>query len=889
MSGEADRRPPAFVSVLLAACLLVPSLLDAQTRRDGRLLITVEDQTGAVLPGATVKVDGQEPATRAISPAAVTTSDQGVASVSGLAPGRYVVQAAFPGFDTNVLKDVRVRPGDTRATIVLAIARLRDEVTVGRDKQEAAADAKTTFGSALTREQIDALSDNPEEMRKQLLDMAGAGAVIRVDSFEGGDLPPKSQIKSIHVTRDTFAAENHNAGAIFVEIITQPGVGPLRGAGRFSLRDGAFSGRSPFTPTKGPEQTENYGFNFGGSIVPQKNSFSVSLDGMTWYDTPNLNAALPTGVRSEALTLRTPRDRVNVSVQFDDAITRDQTLRIGFYTSRNAAENLGVGAYDLPERAFSTLDRSYTVRVQEAGPLGRRFFVNSRVNVNVLHNEQHSALEAPTIRVNDAFTSGGAQVAGGRDSKLINLQSDLDYIRGIHSVRTGIALEGGWVRSDLTSNYLGTYTFESADAYLAGTPRSYTRRIGDPVIDYTDLRGGWYVQDDIRIRRSLTLSPGLRYELQTHVHDFAAIGPRFAVTWAPSRSGRTTLRASTGVFYDWLDQNTYEQTLRVDGFRQQEVDIVDPAYPNPGDVGTVLPVNRYLLGSGWQLPRSSRVTLAADQTFTPKLRLGLLYTYMRRENIARGTNLNAPIDGVRPDPLFGNIVTAVSDGSARQHTIGFNYQIGNLPPPVLPPNAPRIDWSRFFFIGQYQYSLLDNNSDGPFNPPSTGTLATEWGPAPGDVRHRMFVTFIGQTVKNLQTQASLNFATGTPYTILTGHDDNGDLIFNDRPADTGRNTLRTDGQWTLNANASYSFQFGKRGGALPPGIRIINLNGAPQVDTVALNGQPRFRVGFYVNAQNLTNHANYGGYSGTMTSPFFGQPTLVFNPRKVDVGMQFQF
>ena len=64
------------------------------------------------------------------------------------------------------------------------------------------------------------------------------------------------------------------------------------------------------------------------------------------------------------------------------------------------------------------------------------------------------------------------------------------------------------------------------------------------------------------------------------------------------------------------------------------------------------------------------------------------------------------------------------------------------------------------------------------------------------------------------------------------------------------------------------------------------------VDRKALNAasdQPRFRVGFYVQAQKLTNHSNYAGYSGTMTSAFFGQPTTVMNPRKVDVGMQFNF
>jgi len=30
-------------------------------------------------------------------------------------------------------------------------------------------------------------------------------------------------------------------------------------------------------------------------------------------------------------------------------------------------------------------------------------------------------------------------------------------------------------------------------------------------------------------------------------------------------------------------------------------------------------------------------------------------------------------------------------------------------------------------------------------------------------------------------------------------------------------------------------------------------------------------------------------YSGTLTSPLFGVPTLVVNPRKVDLGLGFNF
>jgi hypothetical protein len=35
--------------------------------------------------------------------------------------------------------------------------------------------------------------------------------------------------------------------------------------------------------------------------------------------------------------------------------------------------------------------------------------------------------------------------------------------------------------------------------------------------------------------------------------------------------------------------------------------------------------------------------------------------------------------------------------------------------------------------------------------------------------------------------------------------------------------------------------------------------------------------------------ANYTGYSGTITSPFFRQPTAVNQPRRVEAGINFGF
>ena len=196
----------------------------------------------------------------------------------------------------------------------------------------------------------------------------------------------------------------------------------------------------------------------------------------------------------------------------------------------------------------------------------------------------------------DGVTRGGAQVAGGVNQKDIELNSDLNYVRGIHTMRTGIELEGRHYRTDSASNYLGTFTFSNGETFLIGRPRNYTQRIGNPLIVYSHLEAAVYVQDDLRLRPNLTFSPGLRYEVQTHVHDFSGFGPRLGLTWAPGKNGRTTIRTSYGIFYNWLGTNVYEQTLRVNGVRQREINIVNPSFPDPGGDGTVSASNKYVLG-----------------------------------------------------------------------------------------------------------------------------------------------------------------------------------------------------------------------------------------------------------------------------------------------------
>jgi hypothetical protein len=897
-----------LVPVVLFLAILVADTAHAQSR-DGRLTVTVSDQTGAVIQNATVLVTAQDDPERTAVVSPVQTSAQGVALLQGLTPGRYFVVIEFPGFETLTIRDVRVRAGENRQNAVLALQKLEDTVTVGQDPQRAASDPRgPAFGTVLTREQIEALSDDPDELKRQLQDMAGPGAVIKVDSFEGAQLPPKSQIRMIRFSRDAFAAENHFAGGIQIDIVTQPGIGPLRGNVSMRLRDGALTGRSPFVQKKGPERSQEYGFGLGGSLARERTSFNLNVNGLTAFDTPNLNAALLTGTRAEALTIRRPRDQVFVNFNLDHALTKDQTLRLSFNRNDVSNRNQGIGNYDLPERAYDTESSNYSFRAQQVGPLGRRFFINSRLQMSWNRFESHSSLEAPAVRVIDAFTSGGQQLAGGSRNRYANVASDLDYVRGIHSMRMGIVVDGQWSHSDSTSNYLGTYTFESLEAFEANQPRSFTRRIGDPNIDFFNLQGALYVQDDIRVRRNLTISPGVRYELQTHVSDYANFAPRLGVTWSPGTSGKTSFRVSSGIFNDWLGLGTYEQTLRVDGFRQQELNIAYPLYPDPGNVGVIPPVNRYLLSAGVRMPRQLRFSGGIDRQVTRQSRIGLTWAQMRGTSLQRGENVNAPVDGVRPIPQFGNVIQVVSDARSRQDTLTLFYNISlNRPAPNAPPGTapatplvnglpvgrtqPVIDWRRMSITGQFIAGWLRNNSDGDFSVSPTGDLAREWGYAGNDVRHRVVTQVSSQVVRNLTMSVLMNLVSGTPYTLQTGFDDNGDLIFNDRPDGVGRNTERAKEQLYLNANVNYSFTFGRANPAMPPptAIGITNIGGTTSVQTISVPQNGRYRISVFANAQNLTNRSNFVGYSGVVTSPFFRQPRDVVNPRRVDFGVNFGF
>jgi hypothetical protein len=868
------------IALLVLASTTSGAAADQGRPRDATLRVTVADQTGAVIVGATVTV---QPADGSGTPREAITNDRGEAAVAGLVPGRYRVQAQFGGFEPRRLDDVRLRAGDTRREMRLDIAKLAEEVEVGQDGRDRALDRRgAAFSNSLSREQIESLPDDPEEMEEVLKEMAGPGAVLRVDGFRGGKLPPKSQIRGIRFRRDMFAAENHGGGLVFIDIITQPGMGPLRGSMDFTFRDETLNARNPLSPRRGAEQQQNGGFSLSGTLWKDRTSFSLTTNASNAYDSKPVRAALPETTFFE--NIRRPNDRVNFSARVDHALTKSHTLRGSYQRSASENGNLGIGDVDLPERGFTRMTNEDLLRLSLTGPIARTFYAESRLQVRQQATDSTSVSDAPAVLVLDAFNSGGAQIAGGRNSIDVEFAADVDYAKGRHSARAGLLFEAGRYRSDESRNYGGTFTFASLEAFAAGRPTTFTQRTGNPLVEFTHAQAGWYVQDDIRVSKALAVSLGVRQELQTHVPDWRNLAPRVGATWSPFKNGKTTFRASAGVFYDWYEPQAYEQTLRVDGTRQAETVVRNPGYPDAFTGGSVivLPSGRILQSEDLRQPTTARVNGSVERVLGTFGRVNVGYFYSRGRQQLRGRNVNAPLEnGQRPDPFAGNITqvesTARSEG--RMLHAGLNV------------NVP---WHRTMLFFNYTFGRVMNDSDGPFSlPADNADLAAEWGPGPYDVRHRLSGMFNMDLWKGFKIATNFSAATGTPYNITTGFDDNGDTISNDRPEGVGRNRARADGRWDVGGRLSWSFGFGQRKGDGSGGTQVVMVRHVGGAETMggfsggADNNRWRFEV--YLAAQNVSNHTNWFGYSGVMTSPFFGRPTSASTPRRLELGTRFSF
>jgi hypothetical protein len=113
----------------------------------------------------------------------------------------------------------------------------------------------------------------------------------------------------------------------------------------------------------------------------------------------------------------------------------------------------------------------------------------------------------------------------------------------------------------------------------------------------------------------------------------------------------------------------------------------------------------------------------------------------------------------------------------------------------------------------------------------------------------------------------LTLASGQPFNITTGQDNNHDSIANDRPPDVPRNTGNGAGlaQWDLRLTKLLR---------LP---RPFNRDRASRNLEVSLD------------AFNVLNHANFVNFVGVTSSPLFGRADAALPGRTLQLSFNYRF
>jgi hypothetical protein len=849
----------------------------AQSSATASLEVAVHDPSGALINKAQVQlISGSKPQLS-------QTNQKGEARFAKLTPGRYQIHVEAAGFKAQDVEAVTLVQGLNRTDITLEIEVIKADVEVAEEAAVRNTNPNgTAFSNVLTAEQIAQLPDDPDEFENAINQLAGPGAQIRVNGFRGGKLPPKSQIREIRFRLNPYAADNHDAGFGLVDITTKPGVNSWHGSFNFGFRDESLNGRQAFATFRGPEQQRRFGISLDGPLWKNRTSLFLNADGSLFYDAKTVVAKTPTGDFSD-LAFR-PSRRLNVDARIEHAVNKTHTARFQFQRNAILQNNLGVGDFDLAARGYSQDQAEYIARAADSGTFGKKYFNEIRLQTRWTSTESKSVSVGRTILVPGAFNDGSAQKFGGRDQFDFELADNVDYALEKHGVRFGAQLEGGHYNSNDSTNAFGTFQFANLAAYQLGIPTQFTQRIGDPSVSYSQYQVGWYAQDDYRVKKNLTVSFGVRQELQTNGPGKFNLAPRVGFVWSPLKKGNVTIRGGSGIFYDWFGAQTYEQTLRVDGQRQRDLVVANPGYPNPflGGIQTIPPASRIQTDSDFHQPYIIQSSLGLETTALKFVRLMTNYQYQRGVHMLHGINLNSPVPGIgRPDPTTGNITNIESSAYTSVHRL----MIGVGPAAFV---------NGFFWNVNYMYMRSTNEADSPFSLPSNNyNLRADRGPSASDFHH-LLSAFVNKRLKQgFGISAIVQATSALPYNITTGFDNNGDTVINDRPVGLGRNAARGAPRWEIGSRLSWGRDFGpeqqQTGG---PQVRMIRVGAGGEgaaAPSIGMGGNKKYHLEFYAQAFNLLNHTNLGVFNGVLVSPYFGRATSSQAPRRMEVGMRFNF
>lgn len=925
------------VGVSRAAAILAGGQAPALVQADlGALSGTVTDVTGAVLPATPVILASQ------------SRTQQGYTDAAGrfsfrTPPCLCRVQVQVPGFTPYLSLPVKVKAnGSSTVNVQLAVAVVQERVDVGTGNSLNPDDNASAL--QFSGDRLNLLSGDPTTLQQQINALAGpglgGGTQMLVNGFTGGRLPPKSSIRSISVNRNPYSAYYDSPGFGRVEIDTKPGGDAFHGNLNFAGTNQPLDSRNPYTGLQPPfYQFQSDGtltgplgkgtsFFLSENVQQLANNAVVNADVLDVANSPaTLSQAVPSPQRTQTYAGRVDRQFTPSNFGF---------LRNEW--SQTRLQNGGIAPLILPSSAYTANTLTDTLQMADTQLLGPHAVNEARFQYLRSRTAQEPNSTAPTLLVQGAFQSFGNPSQTLRDSQdRYELQDRLELDHGRHAVRLGFRLRALRESNRSEANYNGQYTFNNLAAYqltvqnLANCAQpanancltaAQLRTNGGGASQFNITTGqasallynddfGLYVEDDWKLKRNLTLSYGVRFESQSAVPDHADPAPRLGIAWGVRRGKNPapvlTLRAGYGIFYQRFGPAGLLQAVRQNGVSQSAFFAQNPDfYRQNADGSPTLPALGQLAANEPTLYRvdphlrtaySQVGSVGVDRRIGHRgtVSLNALYSHATHNVLLRNINAplpgsfdpNTPNSGIRPLGTTQNIYQYSADSNENDEILFATTQL----------QITKTLFAFSFYVLQRQYEEPEGLTSFPSN---QYDLRADYARSSSTQKQALNTGLFWTLPRGFDTALLFNARSGMPFDITTGTDDNGDTVYNDRPAFatdlTRPSVVRTafgnfdiaplPGQALiprnygdspalvyLNLQLNKAFHLGPRPRA--PASAAASANARPAV--AAASPDRPWELKFGVEVQNVLNHNNPGLPIGVLSSPSFGHSLSLAN------------
>jgi Carboxypeptidase regulatory-like domain/TonB dependent receptor-like, beta-barrel len=926
-------RRHVFLSVVFA--LAVAQTLAAQeTISYGSISGRVTDPQGAVVPGASVSTRHTQ--TNLIREG--VTDGEGRFRFPYLRVGPYDVTVSHPGF-ASATRTISVTIGSAyEVPITLAVAGVTASVTV-TDAATVLEGARSQIAGTVSNVEVENLPMNSRNFLDLALLVPGVSPTnigstqlfAETSAVPGQGISVSSQrnfsnnfivdglsanddaaglsgipygvdaIDQFQVVTSGGQAELGRALGGYISVVTKSGTNAPRGDFYGYFRDDRWNARNALSGTKLPMNQKQYGASMGGPIVRDRTFYFSNVEqrrldqmGLATISAENvqtINAHLAVvgypGSPISTGVYPNPVDTTHFLTKVDHQFnSRDQfSMRYSLYDvlSRNSR---GAGALNAPTASSGLDNIDQSIALSNTVTLSSRTVNETRVQF------AYGDLKAlPSDPIGPAVSIAGVGSFGtlsgspqGRLNKMVQVVNNLSHQAGAHALRAGIDFIHNDDKITFPRSIRGSYAFSSLANFLAGTYNAsgFTQTFGDIVVTQKNPNLGLYVQDEWKMRPSLTVNAGMRYELQfleSFDTDSNNLSPRLGFAWTPTDSRRTVVRGSAGLFFDRVPlralanallsagNTTDLSQLRQIGISLSPTQAGAPVFPNilSAAVPSITPVNLTTMDRNLQNAFSKQGSVEVEHQLGNMATVSVGYQYIRGEHLIISINQNVPTcaaigtnNGCRPNPNYANNSQYSSEAESNYHGMHVSF--------VQRPAS----WGHYrvsYTLSKSMNNVGENFFSSPIDPTD---LSKDWGRSDDDQRHRIVLSGSASLPSRFEVSGSLQAYSSPPFNITSG--------VTTIQGTAGRPIA--NGQF-IERNAGVGSDFFSLSARILRSFRLT--------DRVEVQG--------IVEGFNLTNHRNVitrntnfgpGAYPDNPAANF-GQVTAVGEPRALQMALRLRF